>query len=419
MMMEDTGISIRNTENNPMIEKLFEPIQIGPVAIRNRVAMAPMVTAYADRGHVSEQQMAYYAARARGGVGLIITEHVLASQWAEDTCSINVMGLYGPSHMPGLCELVETIHAFGAKTFVQMNPGLGVQGSSFLRGVQPAGPSTVNYRTKAETVANNVDFGLYMTGEIPRAMSGAEIEREQNNFAMAAMMARAVGFDGIEIHAAHGFLLHGFLSPKFNHRTDRYGGSLENRMRFLVELVRKTRAAAGDDMAVGVRLSAHEPEGITYSETKQVVHLLGKESIDYIHLGDGSFEALNWLLPDRDGTMVEMERETGFRKDLGVPVMTPSIHDPETAEKAVREGLTDMVSLGRALLADPEWVNKVQNGRLSEIRKCTRCNIGCFARLFQGLRVKCVLNPESGLEKYNPDYTRWALLPGSRKGIDI
>ena len=396
-----------------MIKKLFEPIKIGPIDIRNRVAMAPMVTAYADRGHVSEQQMAYYAARARGGVGLIITEHVLASRWAEDTCSINVMGLYAPSHMPGLCELVETIHAFGAKTFIQMNPGLGVQGSSFLRGVQPAGPSTVGYRTRAETVADNVDFGQYMTGEIPRAMSVAEIEREQDNFAKAAMMARVVGFDGIEIHAAHGFLLHGFISPKFNHRTDRYGGSLENRMRFLVELVRKTRAAAGDNMAIGVRLSAHEPEGMAYHETNRIIHFLAKERVDYIHIGDGSFEALNWLLPDRDGTMLEMEKASGFRKGLGVPVMTPSIHDPGAAEEAVRDGLTDMVSLGRALIADPEWVNKVQDGRLSEIRKCTRCNIGCFARLFQGLRVRCVLNPESGLEKYNPDYTRRALLPGS------
>lgn len=412
-MTDNTGVAIRNMEDYFMIEKLFEPIKIGPVAIRNRVAMAPMVTAYADRGHVSEQQMAYYAARARGGVGLIITEHVLASQWAEDTCSINVMGLYAPSHMPGLCELVETIHAFGAKTFIQMNPGLGVQGSSFRRGVQPSGPSTVGYRARPETVADNVDFGQYMTGEIPRAMSVAEIEQEQDSFAKAAMMARVVGFDGIEIHAAHGFLLHGFMSSKFNHRTDNYGGSLENRTRFLVELVRKTRAAVGDDMAVGVRLSAHEPEGIDYFETKRIVHLLAKERVDYIHIGDGSFEALNWLLPDRDGTMLEMEKASGFKKGLEVPVMTPSIHDPETAEKAVREGLTDMVSLGRALLADPEWVNKIQNGRASEIRKCTRCNIGCFARLFQGLRVKCVLNPESGLEKYNYDYTRWALLSGS------
>jgi len=390
-------------------QKLFEPIRVGNVAIRNRVAMAPMVMAYADRGYVSEQQLAYYAARARGGVGLIITEHTLVSKWAEDNCNLNVLGLYDVSHMLGFAELTDTIHAFGAKTFVQLNVGLGVQGSSFRTGVQPVGPSTVGYKAKAETIAKNVNFAPYLTGETPREMSVEEIEREQDNFVKAATMARAVGFDGLEIHAAHGFLLHGFLSPRFNLRTDRYGGSLENRLRFLVELVRKTRAAVGNEMVLGVRVSAHEPEGTTYEDTKKVAQLLQQEKIDYFHLGDGSFEALDWLLPDKDGTMLELEKATGFKKLLCVPVVTPSIYNPEMAERAVSEGLTDMVALGRQLIADPDWVNKVEGGRLSEIRKCRRCNIGCYARLFNGLRVKCVLNPESGLEKYNPEYTRWAV----------
>jgi 2,4-dienoyl-CoA reductase-like NADH-dependent reductase (Old Yellow Enzyme family) len=394
-----------------MFQKLFEPIQIGKITIKNRVAMAPMVTAYSDRGgYISEQQMAYYAARARGGVGLIITEHILASKWAEDNCPLNVMGLYDISHMLGLADLVDTIHTFGARTFIQMNPGLGVQGSALSRGVQPVGPSTIGYKTKPETVAKNVDFSLYMVGETPREMSVEEIEREQNNFASAAMMAQMVGFDGLEIHAAHGFLLHDFMSPRFNLRTDHYGGSLENRLRFLLELVRKTRAAVGSEMVIGVRASAHEPDGTTYEDMKSVVYLLEKEGVDYFHFGDGTFEALNWLLPDKDGTMLEMEKAMGFKEQLRMPVITPSIHDPEMAERAVREGMTDMVSLGRALLADPEWVNKVESGRLKEIRKCTRCNIGCFARLFKGLRVQCVLNPENGLEKYNPAYTRWSMI---------
>ena len=163
-------------------------------------------------------------------------------------------------------------------------------------------------------------------------------------------------------------------------------------------------------MVIGVRASAHEPEGTTYEDMKEVVQLLQKEGVDYFHLGDGTFEALDWLLPDKDGTMLEMEKTTGFKKKLHIPVITPSIHDPEMAERAIHEGMTDMVSLGRALLADPEWANKVQSGRLSEIRKCTRCNIGCFARLFKGLRAQCVLNPETGLEKYNPAYTRWSMI---------
>ena len=217
-----------------MFQKLFEPIQIGNVTIRNRIAMAPMVTAFSNNGYVSEQQLAYYAARAKGGVGLIITEHIVASQWAKNNCPLNVMGLYDPSHLLGLTELVDTIHAFGAHTFIQMNPGLGVQGYSILSGVQPVAPSPVAYQVDPETVPKNIPFDVYLVGETPREMTIDEIEEEQDSFAQAAMLAHTAGFDGIEIHAAHGFLIHDFMSPRYNQRTDEYGGSLENRCRFLV-----------------------------------------------------------------------------------------------------------------------------------------------------------------------------------------
>lgn len=390
--------------------KLLEPICIGPVKVPNRIAMAPMVTQYAERGYVSEQQLAYYGARARGGVGLIIIEHVLASQWAEDNCPLNVLRLYEPSHMLGMAELVETIHAFKAKAFVQLNVGVGAQGSSSGTGVQPVGPSSVSYRTAPEMVPRNCAEAIagYMAGETPREMSLEEIEREQASFVKAAMLARAVGFDGIEIHAAHGFLLHEFLSPRFNLRTDRYGGALENRMRFLLELVRKTKAAVGHDVAVGVRASAdeHVPNGTTYEDMKVVVRRLEQEGADYFHLGDGSFESLKYIIPDEPNTM--LEEAAGFKKLVRIPIMTPTVHDPHTAERAVGEGMVDMISLGRQLIVDPEWANKVKRGNVRAIAKCDRCNRGCYARIFSGLRVKCVRNPESGLEKYNPRYTRWA-----------
>ncbi|MBI5576338.1 MAG: NADH:flavin oxidoreductase [Deltaproteobacteria bacterium] len=392
---------------------LFEPIRIGKVDIRNRIAMAPMVTQYADHGNVSEQQLAYYGARARGGVGLIVVEHVLASKWAEDTCpSISLLRLYEPGHMAGFAELVDTIHAFGAKAFIQLNAGVGVQGSSSRTGVQPVGPSVVSYRTPPEMVPRNCRQVLeaFLAGEAPREMSIEEIEREQESFARAAMMARAVGFDGLEIHAAHGFLLHEFLSPRFNLRTDRYGGTLENRMRFLLELVRKTKAAVGDGMAVGVRASAdeHVSGGTTYEDMKVVVKRLEQEGIDYFHVGDGCFDSLKYIIPDDADTM--LEEGAGFKKLLNLPVLTPTVHDPRLAEKAVREGMTDMISLGRQLIADPEWTNKVRSGKVSAITRCSRCNIGCYARIFGGLRIKCVRNPESGLERYNPAYTQLAAM---------
>jgi 2,4-dienoyl-CoA reductase-like NADH-dependent reductase (Old Yellow Enzyme family) len=398
-------------------QRLFEPIRIGKAAIRNRIAMAPMVTQYADRGYVSEQQLAYYAARARGGVGLIIIEHVLASKWAEDNCPLPVLRLYDPSHMPGFADLVDTLHAFGAKVFVQMNVGVGIQGSSAGTGVQPVGPSAVRYRTPPEMVPRNCRqvLGPYMLGETAREMSIEEIEREQENFVKAAMMACAVGFDGLEIHAAHGFLLDEFLSPRYNRRTDRYGGTLENRMRFLLELVRKTKAAVGNDMAVGVRASAdeHIPGGSTHEDMKLVVKRLAREGIDYFHLGDGCFESLKYIIPDEANTM--LEEAAGFKKLVTLPIVTPTVHDPQLADKAVSEGMADMISLGRQLIADPEWANKVKRGRLATITKCTRCNKGCYARIFQGLRIKCVRNPESGLERYNPQYTQWA---ARRKAIE-
>jgi 2,4-dienoyl-CoA reductase-like NADH-dependent reductase (Old Yellow Enzyme family) len=247
-----------------------------------------------------------------------------------------------------------------------------------------------------------------MLGEMPREMSIAEIEREQANFVKAALMARAVGFDGLEIHAAHGFLLHEFLSPRFNRRTDQYGGSLENRMRFLLDLVRQTRAAVGDGVVLGVRVSAaeHIPGGTTHADMRVVVQRLEQEGIDYVHVGDGCFESLKYTVPDEPCTMVEAA--ASFKQAVRVPVLTPSIHDPQDAENALREGRADMISLGRQLIADPDWANKVKRGRLADIRQCDRCNRGCFARIFQGLRVQCVLNPESGLERYNPAYTRWA-----------
>lgn len=389
--------------------KLFEPIRIGNVKIRNRVAMAPMVTQYCDRGYVSEQQIAYYGARARGGVGLIVTEHVLASRWAEDNCPLNVMGLYDPHHMLGLADLVETIHAFGAKTFVQLNPGVGTQGSSMRTGVQPVGPSAMRYEATPEMMPRNCQdaFAPYRTGEMAREMTIEEIEAAQFSFVKSAMMAQVAGFDGLEIHSAHGFLLSEFLSPHFNRRTDRYGGSLENRMRFLTELVRSVRAAVGDKMALGVRLSAdeHTPRGSTYPETCQIVQRLEEEHVDYIHVGDGVFESLKYTVPDEPETMVA--EAAGLKKRTNIPILMPTVHDPVVAEQALREGQADMISLGRQLIADPEWANKVRDGRIDAITKCDRCNRGCFARIFQGLRVKCLRNPESGLERYNPQYTQW------------
>jgi len=400
-------------------KSLFQPIDIGPVEIKNRIAMAPMNTLYADRACISEQQLAYYGARARGGVGLIITEAVVTSEWAYKQLYYNNLCLYDTEHVLGMNELVETIHAFGAKIFVQLCVGFGVQGSSHRFGVQPVAPSEARIEIVPEMLpkqirkwADNIDPELlqklapHVLGELCRAMTLQEISDAVEALAKAAELADIAGFDGIEIHACHGYLMHDFLSPRFNKRNDEYGGTPENRRRFLMEVLRAARENTRSSMAVGIRASAqeHMPDGIVLEDTIELVQELEEAGADYFHLSDGSYEALRYFLPDTDGQMIDEAEQ--IKKATKMTVVTPSIHSPRKAAKAVSDGATDMVSEGRPLIADPQWAKKVKEGRVRDIVKCTRCYKGCIMNLLLGLSTRCTVNPESGNEKYNPDYWR-------------
>ena len=241
-------------------------------------------------------------------------------------------------------------------------------------------------------------------GGTPREMTTEEIQKEIGEFASSARLAVMTGADGLELHLTHGYLAWQFLSPRSNKRTDQYGGSLENRMRFMVEIITKTRESVAKHaprMPIGVRVSAdeHTPGGVTYEEMKKVVKTLVGLGIDYIHMSSGTYEAFKYLFPDHDGTM--LEEAQGFKKLLGIPIITPSVYDPRLAEKAVSEGKTDMVSLGRQLIADPEWPNKVQEGRVKDLVRCPRDNF-CLVRFLCGLPVRCTRNPNVGREKYDP-----------------
>ena len=188
-------------------------------------------------------------------------------------------------------------------------------------------------------------------------------------------------------------------------------------MRFLVETITKVVQAAkplSPNFAVGVRLSAaeHIPGGIPYEETLVVVKKVADLGMDYIHLSDGSHEAFKWMFPEEDGTM--LEEAAGFKKVVDIPIMTPSIHNPDSAEVAIRDRKTDLISLGRQLLADPEWANKVKEGKVKEIRRCTRDNF-CLLRFRGGLPLRCTQNPNVGREKYMTEYQR----PTGLKGEEI
>ena len=411
------------TRGTPYPE-LFKPIHIGNCEIKNRVVMAPMNTLFScdNRGYVNEQILAYYAARAKGGTGLIVSECILATKMASRFPYTTNLHCFNTSHVPGLSEVAETIHTFGSKVFAQMSVGFGRQGHNVDHEPPPA-PSAVPYvhgntdpaslipKAFLEFVPQNPSYmdpriPTMAHADAPREMTREEIKSEIKEFAKSCILALLAGFDGIELHAPHGYLEHQFLSPRSNKRTDEYGGSLENRMRFVLEIYEETRRMVGEKIPVGIRLSGdeHMPDGIHHDELKQLVRRLGEMGIDYVHMSDGSYEALKWFFPDEDNLHL-LDEAAGFKSQLpgDVPVISVSIHNPKSAAEAIGSGKIDMISLGRQLLCDPQWPNKARDGR--KYRKCLRCN-ACLIRTSMCLPVRCKLNKDLGREKYIPEYRR-------------
>jgi len=386
-------------------EAIFKPVRIGNIEIKNRIAMAPMATYQANPGgFASEQTKAWYAAPAKGGCGLIITapHHTYPKEAALMICHAH---LFDRVHKTGMSEVAEVVHAFGAKVFAQVVSGNGRQGKG-------GAPSAVPYETTADmlpekSVKEHEKRGLAyfweerMHGPVPPVLDIEEIKEREEYWANGARLAKECGFDGAEIHTGHGYLGHQFLSPRSNKRTDEYGGSFENRTRFIRNTVTRAREKVGKDFVLGLRISGDErmSGGLTHAEVLRICQEL-EPMLDYLHLTDGSYEALKYFFPNEDGTMLPWA--VSLKKVLKIPVMTPSIHDPDNAEAALASGQTDMVSLGRALIADPEWVNKTAAGKRPV--KCLRCNIGCLRFISNQLPTRCIVNPRAGLEQYVPEY---------------
>lgn len=390
-------------------EKMFEPFKIKDVEFRNRLAMAPLHTALMSDSYVTEQLISYLAERARNGVGLIVTAPV---------SGVVISGMpqppiLGPLQMPGWNELVETIHAFGAKVIIQLMPGVGRQ---VRKGLPTKAPSPIPMRIPSENIpVKCLEFARrkklpsiwesLMEGEVPQEITLEEIVTAEDGYAISASLAQRCGFDGVELHFAHGYLAYEFLSLRTNQRRDQYGGSFKNRLRFLTNVLTKVRREVGDSFVVGIRISGdeHMPGGLGVEETSRMLKIAEEQGLDYVHLTNGCFEAAKWYLPDEDGTML-VEAEV-LKKTLKIPIITPSIHDPVAAEKALQEGKTDMVSLGRALLADSTWVRKVRERQHNKIVKCIRC-LTCLRRTRNGLHIRCEVNPRLGMERYDPENYR-------------
>lgn len=405
-------------------KRLFEPIKIGKLELKNRLAMAPMNMAFAyPNGYANDEQLAWYTARAKGGVGLIVTEALLGTKLASKyPGSGGVSFLFNETYLPGWANICDAVHSCESKIFAQLaveygRAGRGCVGTDTI-GIAPA-PSPIPLadpvmpetfsKLISKDVITPVDlFGIPPASMIPRQLTIEEILNEEAEYSRSARLCVVAGFDGLEVHACHGFLPFQFLSPRSNKRTDLYGGDLENRMRFLCELMTVTKKAVSfaKDFVVGVRLSVdeHLPGGHTAEEAKIVAKRCVDLGADYVHVTSGSgVEARKWFAPGAWGTM--LDESQGFKSVVNVPVICPNVQDPAMAEEAIQQGKADMISLGRPLIADPEWPNKVKEGRIEEIMKC-RLDYHCFYRLRWGLPARCTVNPNVGRERFIAEYSQ-------------
>ncbi len=366
---------------------LFSPGRIGRLELKNRAIMPAMGTAYASPdGTASERWLNYLEARAKGEVGLIITEVTAISP--EGRGISNELGLYEERFIPGFRELAKRLHAHGAKVAVQLHHAGRQTIPQWNGGFQPVAPSPIP---------------CPLLRVMPKELTEEEVQKLIEAFAEGARRAREAGLDAVEIHGAHGYLVGQFMSPSANKRKDGYGGSLQGRLRFPLEIIARVREKAGKDFPVLFRISAEERvrDGLTLEESKEIALALQEAGIGALNVSVGTYAT-----PGSPG-IGPMDLEPGFliplakamKSILKIPVIgVGRINHPELAEKILAEKMADFVAMGRALLADPEFVAKAKAGQADRIRKCIACNQGCIDRLFEGKSATCLVNPECGRE---------------------
>ena len=375
------------------LTNILSPLTVKGVEIPNRVVMPPMGTNLGNTdGTVSEANIAYLKRRARGGPGLIITEIVAAH---PDGIAINTqLGAYDDRFIPGLSKLVSVAREAGNRIFMQIHHA-GRESLFMLAEGKAVGPSAIPslvYRMP------------------PREMTVEDIKETIAAFGSAARRAREAGFDGVELHCAHGYLLTQFLSALSNQRTDEYGGpTLKERSRFVVELIRTVRSEVGDDFPISIRISTEEfiKDGYTADDMQAILPDFVSAGVDIIHASFGTHGSPGGI------TSAPIEYEPGFNawlarkvKDVvDVPVIAVGrFDDPALADAVIGRGDADLVAFGRQLLADPDFLIKAREGRPEDIRKCIACNQGCIERMMLGEgNIRCAINPETGQETIYPE----------------
>ncbi len=371
--------------------RLFDPIELRGVTIPNRIVMPPMTTrlAAAD-GSVTRELTQYYVERAAGGAGLVTIE--MASPDPAGRHRAGELGLTDDRFLPGLHALTEAVRRAGACVSVQIGHA-GGHTRQDVTGYPPVAPSAIPH------VVQEMDTRTV----IPRALSHEEIRGVVAAFARTAERAKQAGFDVAEIHGAHGYLIAQFLSPLDNHRTDEYGGTLQHRARFALEVIRACRERGGDFPLI-FRFSADEfaPGGFTRDEARDLARWAADAGADALHVSGGCYRSLPsgaiMAPPMSVPEGVFLDLAAAVKKVVGLPVIAVGrIHDPALAMHAIESGKADLVALGRQLIADPEWPRKVREGRTDEIRPCIACNT-CIDGMREGSKIRCLVNARAGRE---------------------
>lgn len=365
---------------------LFTPGKIGSLTLKNRIMKAPQSSGMSNMdGTVSERLVRYYRQQAAGGAGMIIVEYAYVDDIGAKSAHCH-LGISSNEHIPGLAWLAENIREQGAVPAIQIEHC----GRQKFLGTQPiCAPSAIPWPKL---------WDQYGVQAVPHVLTIEEIQDIVHAFGDAALRAKQAGFELVEIHGAHGYLLTNFFSPTTNHRTDLYGGSLENRMRIYVEIVRDVRKKVGPDFPVTIRLSGtdYEPDGFPIEDTIELAKVLEKEGIDAFHISGGDHHTMiHQVSPMAIDVCHNVWAAEAIKKVVHVPVIASgSITLPEYAEEIIASGKGDFVGLGRPLWADPEWPLKAMEDRPEDIRPCIRCNEGCLERTFFNFKaITCAVNP--------------------------
>ncbi len=393
---------------------LFSPLRIGTVTVRNRIMQTAHVKLYSANGLDSQRNVDYQVARARGGAGLLITGNRVVHP-TSTTGFPRVSWAYLAGALEVNRRMTDAVHEHGAVIFEQLNHfGLNASSESADDPRVLWGPSAVKSPAYGET---------------PKAMEPEDIAELVEWWGRCAELSREGGFDGTEVHISHSYLLHQFLSPLYNKRDDAYGGSFENRLRLAREVIDEVRRRVGPDFVVGVRISLSDfiPGALAVEDAVRVARALEQDGhIDYVNLTAAGYHNIFMAIQpsdEPDGYLLDLTTEVKAAVDRLPVFAVGGIKHADLAEEVIASGKADMVAMTRAQIADPEFANKVREGRENELYHCIRGNQGCIGKVFKGLPISCTVNPATGregrLSTIPPadDPGRWLVVGGGPAGM--